>query len=101
MRHFALVLICAAIALPVIASVKGLVIATDGTPLSDVHVMAFRPHGVRTFRDLHRDPLATTRTNREGQFSIDVAGNGLVEIQLAKDGFAPAEVIVALDESAG
>ncbi|HEY8181529.1 MAG TPA: carboxypeptidase regulatory-like domain-containing protein [Thermoanaerobaculia bacterium] len=99
MRHFPIFLLCAAAALPLAAAINGAVVNPDGTAISDVQVQALRPLPARSFRE-HRDPLATARTGSDGKFALDVSGYGFVEIHIQKEGYAPAAVLVATDESA-
>ena len=102
MRFLAPLLLCWAIACPLAATITGTVVNADGAPISDVRIAAFRPiTSTLILRDDGRDPLVTTRTNKDGQFSLAIAGYGLVDIEASKNGYAPANIIAATDEPAG
>jgi hypothetical protein len=93
---------CSAIAFPLAATITGTVVNANGAPISDVRVAAFRPiTSTQILRNDRRDPLVTTSTNKDGQFSLAIAGYGLVDIEASKNGYAPANIIVATDEPAG
>ena len=99
MRPFLVFLVCAASAFPLASAITGTVVGPDGAPISDVRVAAFRPRPMsRILHELDRGSLTTTTTNKDGAFTLEVDGHGLVEIQVVKDGYAPADALTATDE---
>jgi protocatechuate 3,4-dioxygenase beta subunit len=100
------VLIALAAAIPIHGAVSGSVLTTEGAPLPNARVTAFRP--VPQMRALveytqGRQPaaLASSVTDQKGAFVLDVAGDGLIDLHVDADGFAPADVLTALDEPVG
>jgi hypothetical protein len=84
------------------ASVTGTVVTTDGSPLPQVKVEAFRPSSyLKTFQEGVREPLASAITDKDGKFSLNVSGAGVIAIRVQPDGYIPALLLAAADEPAG
>lgn len=93
-------------AAPLLGSVTGVVAGPDGAPVANARVALFRPIPMMlaargTDRDHQPVAIASGVTDQRGQFALNTAGAGLVDVHIVADGFAPMDVIVAEDEAAG
>ena len=104
MKRLAVLAVVAAAALHVDAAITGTVVDATGSPVANVRVDAYRPihqyHAMAMFAKLAAvTPLATARTDAKGAFTIDLPGRGVADVHATADGYAPADVFAAYDDS--
>jgi len=78
------------------AAITGAVFANNGTPVENARVAIFRPATWRELRERlaggkERQPLASSTTGADGTFSIDTKLDGVFELRVERDGYAPQE----------
>ena len=89
-------------AFPLAASITGTVIGPDGAPVAKARVQAFQAETpIMTYKRLTagaaRTSVASSTTDDHGAFNLE-AGNGVVELAIDADGFAPVDMLVPADE---
>ena len=95
-------LLSIAVAARLSAAVTGFVITTDGAPLANVKVEAFHPPVINAiFQATPNEPLTSAVTGKDGAFSLNVTGSGLIDIRVLADGYVPVFETVVIDEQAG
>jgi len=87
------------IALPLHAAITGTVVDASGAPVANARVLALDP--VLRAPRREQTTIVETATNAKGMFSLEVAGRGVVDVSVRADGYAPADVITAIGDSAG
>ena len=97
---------CAVVtSVPLWSSVTGTITGPDGVPLPGIEVRAIRPllptslAELRLARDIK--PLAMATTNAEGLFKVETTGNGLVDLTVRADGYAPMDRMTPADDAVG
>src|ERR1700737_2311826 len=96
------------IALPLAASITGVVINIDGQPIAGARVSIYAPEtiGARRLRLFSKTPeraaLATKQTDSKGTFSFDSPKDqSLVDLRVEATGFAPDSNRLLADDEAG
>ncbi|PYQ49013.1 MAG: hypothetical protein DMF59_14535 [Acidobacteria bacterium] len=95
-------------ALPLTASVTGVVINTDGQPISGAKVSIFAPETIAARRTRlfsktpERTAIATRPTDSKGSFSFDSPKDQpIVDLRVEASGFAPDGLRLLADDDAG
>jgi len=100
MRKVIVAAVVVAFALPAVATMKGTVVGIDGAPIANAKVVASDPplpgNEVR-----RRAAIAEAQTDAKGAFALDVPGKGVVDLSVTRDGYAPADLITAIDDAPG
>lgn len=87
------------------AQVRGVVYSSDGQPLANAQIRAYRPEArsaaiARAARDGEREPLASTVSSDDGTFAVDAKTDGVIELVVTRDGSMPhARLEIAGEES--
>jgi uncharacterized GH25 family protein len=103
---FALLLLI--VALPLTASITGVVITTDGQPVAGAKVSIYAPESIaaRRARLVSKTPeraaIATKQTDSKGTFSFDSPKDQpIVDLRVEAAGYAPDAVRLLADDEAG
>ena len=106
MKRLVFLAALAAAALPLSAAITGSVIGSDGSPIANARVDVYR--GLPQFysmvviaKAIEAQPLTSARTDAKGAFSVDLPGQGVADVHIVADGFAPADAFAAYDDSVG
>lgn len=84
------------------AAVTGNVVGLDGAAIANASVAVMDPPLPGYLNNLRvRAPIATTTTDTKGAFSLNVPGKGVIDVWVTKDGYAPANVLTAIDDAPG
>ncbi|PYQ28413.1 MAG: hypothetical protein DMF56_16525 [Acidobacteria bacterium] len=103
MRRFAFVALLA-LSAPLHAAIRGAVFSSDGTPVDKARVAAYRRETMIDWRERvvagrEREAIGSATTNAEGMFSIDTKVQGVVDVIVSRDGYAPKMQQVLVDDS--
>lgn len=94
-------------ALPAVAAIHGVVMTTEGLPVSGARVALHAPESPEARRTRlvsatpQRPPLATVETDARGSFSIQSPKEPVVELRIDARGYEPSSRRVERDEEAG
>src|SRR5262245_16462355 len=103
MRRSAFVLLLV-LSAPLHAAIRGAVFSTNGAPVEKARVFVYRRETMMEWRERvvagrEREALGSATTNAEGAFSIDTKVQGVVDVAVSRDGYAPKMQQVLVDES--
>lgn len=103
MRRSAFVLLLT-LSAPLHAAIRGAVFSSNGTPVEKARVSVYRRETTDEWRERivagrEREALGNATTNAEGTFAIDTKVQGVVDVAVSRDGYAPKTEQVLLDES--
>ena len=84
------------------AAITGSVVRPDGMPITGARVAVYAPIPPQwMLQDLHRTPLASSSTDKDGNFSLDTAVQGVIDIHIESDDLAPLDFVTVADEPIG
>jgi protocatechuate 3,4-dioxygenase beta subunit len=103
MRRFAFVLVVACSA-PLHAAIRGAVFSANGAAVEKARVSVYRRETVIEWRERNlagreREAIGSATTNAEGSFAIDTKVQGVVDITVLRDGYAPKLDSVLVDDN--
>lgn len=103
MRRSAFVLLLV-LAAPIHAAIRGAIFSTNGAPIEKARVSVYRRETVTEWRERvlagrEREAIGSATTNAEGTFAIDTKVQGVVDIAVLRDGYAPKLDSVLVDDN--
>ena len=86
------------------AAIRGTVFASGGAALENAHVAVYRRENALDERERlaagrTRGALASAATDAQGTFAIDPKLQGVFDLQVTRDGYAPWRKFVLADDS--